>query len=338
MWNSQIKLLSFLIIFTLFSIVITTEKSLALPYYEGKRITIIVSGGPGGGNDRMARLLQKFLPKYIPGKPTVIVQNMPGAGGVLVANYLYGIAKPDGLTIGSPQRGFPFAQLLKVEGVKFDARKYSWIGSTAIESTVLAIRSELPYKTFADLQKANKPLMIGGTAPTESSTQFIFFLQEFLRLNAKMVYYPGSADAMLAVERRELDGRAGSFSSLKKFVERGTVKLLIRSRTSEEEIKDLPVDEELAADKKGKLFMAMRASIETIGKPYIAPPKTPPEVINILREAFEKMSNDPELLKFSKNNDMDYTYISAEECQKVMNKLLGQPMDITNEFAKYVKF
>lgn len=334
----QSKLLFFLITFTLLPMLITPEKSLAIPYYEGKRMTIIVSGGPGGGNDRMARLLQKFLPKYIPGKPTIVVQNMPGAGGVLVANHIYGIAKPDGLTIGSPQRGFPFAQLLKVAGVKFDVTKYSWIGSTAVESTVLVMRSALPYKTFADLQKTKTPLMIGGTAPTESSTQFVFLLQEFLGLNAKMIYYPASSDVMLAVERKELDGRAGSFSSLKSFIDRGLVRPLIRGKTFEPGNENLPVDEELATNKKAKIFMAMRSSIELIGKPYIAPPNTPTEIINILRDAFEKVGRDPELIKFSQKNDMAYAYVSANECQKVMNQIFNQPADIIDEFSKYIKF
>ena len=338
MCSWQCKCLYIIISITLFSTLMTPEKSLAIPYYEGKRITIIVSGGPGGGNDRMARLLQKFLPKYIPGKPTIVVQNMPGAGGVLVANYIYDIAKPDGLTIGSPQRGFPFAQLLKVEGVKFDVNKYSWVGSTAVESTVLAMRTGLPYRTFSDLQKTKTPLMIGGTAPTESSTQFVFLLQEFLGLNARMVYYPASSDVMLAVERKELDGRAGSFSSLKSFIDRGLVRPIIRGKTSEAGNESLPVDEELAPNKKAQTFMAMRSAIEQIGKPYIAPPKTPPEIMNILWEAFEKVGHDSELIRFSQKNDMTYAYVSAPECQKVMNQIFKQPADIKYEFAKYIRF
>ena len=326
------------LLFTIFCMLITPEKSSAIPYYEGKRMTIIVSGGPGGGNDRMARVLQKFLPKYIPGKPVIVVQNMPGAGGVLVANHIYGIAKPDGLTIGSPQRGFPFAQLLKVEGVKFDVTKYSWIGSTAVESTILGMRSDLPYKTFADLQKTKRTLMIGGTAPTESSTQFVFLLQEFLGLNAKMIYYPASSDVMLAVERKEIDGRAGSYSSLKSFIERGVVKPIIRGKTSEPGNENLPVDEDLASSKKAKIFMALRSSIELIGKPYIAPPNTPPEIMNILRDAFAKVGKDPELIKVSQKADMGYEYISANECQKVMNQIFSQPPEIIEEFSKYIKF
>ena len=125
-------------------LLISPKHLLAAPFYEGKVITIIVGYGPGGGYDRIARILAKNLSKFIPGKPTVLVQNMPGADSMIAANYLYRIAKPDGLTIGAFNRGLVFAQLLKGEGVKFDLTKFAWIGSAAIESTVLVLRADLP--------------------------------------------------------------------------------------------------------------------------------------------------------------------------------------------------
>lgn len=120
------------------------ESQAAKPYYEGKVINIVVGYSPGGGYDRLTRVLAKHLPRFIPGKPTVLVQNMPGAATVVAANYLYNVAKPDGLTIGILNRGIPFAQLLKAQGVKFDLTKYAWIGSAAIETTTLALRTDRP--------------------------------------------------------------------------------------------------------------------------------------------------------------------------------------------------
>ena len=113
------------------------------PYFEGKTVTIVVGYKPGGGYDTVARLLSRYLPKYIPGTPTVIVQNMPGANSLIAANYVYAQAKPDGLTIGTFNRNLPIGQLLKVDGVKFDMLKYAWIGSAASETTVLAIRDQV---------------------------------------------------------------------------------------------------------------------------------------------------------------------------------------------------
>ena len=145
------------------------------PYYEGKKIAIIVGFGPGGGHDRLARLIAKHLPKHIPGKPAVIVENMVGATGMIAANHIYNIAKPDGFTIGTLHGGIFFAQLLKAEGVKFDLMKYSWIGSAASEASVLCIRSDMPYKTFDDLLKAKSPSCWGQQDLQMSTVNSPFF-------------------------------------------------------------------------------------------------------------------------------------------------------------------
>jgi tripartite-type tricarboxylate transporter receptor subunit TctC len=338
MITRQRQVLFILITYFVFFLLIAPQESLPSPYYEGKKITIVVGVGPGGGYDRMARLLQKHLPRYIPGKPVIVVENMPGAASILAANRVYTLAKPDGLTIGAPQRGMPVAQLLKVDGVKFDVTKFEWVGSTAVESTVLCMRTDLPYKTFADLQKAKTQLMIGGTGLGESSTHFMTLLKEFFGLNAKQIFYPSSSDVMLAVERKEVDGRPGSFSALKPYIDRGVLIPLIRGRASVPESASLPVDEELVTDKKAKIFMAMRSSVELIGRPYVAPPKTPPAVMKILQEAFAKVVKDAEFVTEAKRNMMDVQYTSADECRTILNGLFNQPEAIIKEFSKYINF
>src|SRR5688572_30333028 len=142
------------------------------PSFAGKTVTIIVGYKPGGGYDATARLLARHLPKHIPGKPTIIVQNMPGANSLIAANHVYSVAKPDGLTIGTFNRNLPIAQLTKVEGVKFDMTKFAWIGSAASESTVLAIRTDLPYRNFEEMKKADKPIIIGATGPGANTYDF----------------------------------------------------------------------------------------------------------------------------------------------------------------------
>src|SRR6478752_10430948 len=129
--------------------------------YAGKTVTIIVGYKAGGGYDATARLLARHLPNHIPGKPTVIVQNMPGGNSIIAANHMYNVAKPDGLTIGTFNRNLPIAQLTAVQGVKYDMRKFAWIGSAANETTILVIRSELPYKNFDELRKAKERIVIG---------------------------------------------------------------------------------------------------------------------------------------------------------------------------------
>ena len=327
-----------LIVFLVVSMCISMKQALAAPYYEGKRITIIVGFGPGGGYDRMARLLAKHLPKYIPGKPPVIVENMEGASSIICANHIYNLAKPDGLTIGTFNRGLPFAQITRVEGVKFDSMKFSWIGSAAVESTVFAIRSDLPYKTFDDLKKVKEPIPVAGMGPGTSDTQFSILLKEFAGVNLKLIIYPSSADGMLAIERKEVDGRSGSYSSLKPFVERGLVRPLIRCRVAEPGTEQLPVNEDFTTDSKGKTIMAMLAAADQIGRPYVAPPGTPADVMAILKDAFAKVAKDPELKEDAKKNKMEIGYIPADECLKVVDYLLNQPADIIKEFSKYIKF
>jgi len=310
----------------------------AAPFYEGKTLKIIVGHGAGGGYDRMARLMAKYLPKYIPGKPVALVEFVPGASGLIAANQIYNITKPDGLTIVTVDRGLPIAQLLKAEGVRFDAAKFSWIGSAAVEATVLCIRSDLPYKTFEDLLRAKEPLHLGSVGPANTSHQFPILLKEFLGLKINLVIYPASAESMLAIERKEADGRAGSYSSLKPFIERGLVRPVIRGRVVESGIENLPVDEDLTKDLKGKAIMAMRSAGDLMGRPFVAPPGSPPEAMAILREAFSKVAKDPELRQEAEKFMMTVEYVPAEECLKVVNFVLSQPDDIAREFSKYIKF
>lgn len=310
----------------------------AAPFYEGKTLKIIVGHGAGGGYDRMARLMAKYLPKYIPGKPVALVEFVPGASGLIAANQIYNITKPDGLTIVTVDRGLPIAQLLKAEGVRFDAAKFSWIGSAAVEATVLCIRSDLPYKTFEDLLRAKEPFHLGSVGPANTSHQFPILLKEFLGLKINLVIYPASAESMLAIERKEADGRAGSYSSLKPFIERGLVRPVIRGRVVESGIENLPVDEDLTKDPKGKAIMAMRSAGDLMGRPFVAPPGSPPEAMAILREAFSKVAKDPELKQEAEKFMMTVEYVPAEECLKVVNFVLSQPDDIAREFSKYIKF
>jgi tripartite-type tricarboxylate transporter receptor subunit TctC len=307
--------------------------------YAGKTVTIIVGYKAGGGYDATARVLARHLPKHIPGKPTIIVQNMPGANSMIAANHVYSVAKPDGLTIGTFNRNLPIAQLTKVEGVKFDMRKFVWIGSAASESTILAIRSDLPYKNYEDLKKANKPVVIGATGPGANTYDFPLLLKDLLGLNLKIVTgYSSSADIMLAIERKEVDGRAGSYTSIRPFIDRKLVQPIVRARAIEKGIEQLPVDENLAPNARAKAIMALRSAPEVIGRPYVMPPGTPEATAKIMREAFIKVLNDQDLVAEATKAKMDLEFVSGDEAQKVIKEMLEQPKDVVDEFSKYIKF
>ncbi|OGQ18149.1 MAG: hypothetical protein A3C54_07195 [Deltaproteobacteria bacterium RIFCSPHIGHO2_02_FULL_60_17] len=316
----------------------TPVLALGASYYEGKTLTIVVGYKPGGGYDRYARLYAKYLPKHIPGSPTIIIQNMPGANSIIAANHLYSVAKPDGLTIGTFNNALTTAQLTKVEGVKYDLTKFSWIGSAASDAVIMVIRSDLPYKTFDDMRKA-KEIVIGTTGPGSSTHDFPSILKEFTGLNLKLVSgYSSSADVMLAIERKEADGRAGSYDSIKPFIDRGLVRPVIRNRISAPGIEKLPVDEQLTKDPKGKAIMAVNAAPTSIYRPFVAPPGTPAEVMKVLRDAFANASKDKELLAEAKKSKMTIDFASAEEALKIVREVLSQPAEMAREIGKYIKF
>jgi tripartite-type tricarboxylate transporter receptor subunit TctC len=308
-------------------------------HYAGKTLTIVVGYKTGGGYDATARLLARHLPKHIPGKPNVIVQNMPGANSIIAANHLYAVAKPDGLTIGTFNRNLPIAQLTKVEGVKYDMTKFAWIGSAASECTVLAIRADLPYKTFEELRKSKQQIVIGATGPGASTYDFPLLLKEFLGLNVKLVSgYQSSADIMLAVERKEVDGRAGSFTSIRPFIDRNLVRPVLRARATEPGVENLPIDEDLAPNARAKAIMALRSAPEVVGRPYVMHPDTPAEHLKTMRQAFAAAIKDAELVAESKKAKMDLEFVDGDVALKVMKDVLSQPKDVVDEFSKYIKF
>ncbi len=330
---------AYLLILVFVSVFISGGELRAAPTYEGKVIKIVVAFPPGGGYDRMARILAKYVPKYIPGKPTVIVENMPGASGMIGANHVYNIAKPDGFTIGAINRVTSSAQLLKVEGVKFDMLKFSWIGSMAVETSVFALRSDLPYKTFDDLKKAKDPINIGATGPGDTTYNFPTLIKQFLGLNLKLTTgYVATADILLATERKEVDGYASAYNSIKPHIVRGLLRPLIRTKVSSMGIENLPAVEDLTTDRMGKTILSMYSVSDRIGRPYVCPPGTSAETINILRDAFAKLSKDPELKQEADKLMMDVDYTPANECLKEIQFLLSQPPETVNEFKKYVKF
>lgn len=307
--------------------------------YAGKTVTIVVGYKPGGGYDRVARLLARHLPKHIAGGPSVIVQNMPGANSVIAANHVYKVAAPDGLTIGTFNRNLPIGQLLKVDGVQYDMLKFAWIGSAASESTILAVRSDLPYQTFEDLRKAKEPVIVGATGPGANTYDFPLLLKDLLGANLKIVSgYSSSSDIMLAIERKEADARAGSYTSIVTFIDRKLVRPLVRARASEPGIEKLPVDEDLAPNARAKTIMALRSAPEVVGRPYVMPPGTPGNLVEIMRAAFAKAIEDPALKAEAKKAKMDLNYVSGDEALKVMKEVLNQPKDIVDEFSKYIKF
>jgi tripartite-type tricarboxylate transporter receptor subunit TctC len=310
----------------------------AKPYYEGKIVNIIVGYAPGGGYDRMARIMAKHLPRYIPGKPTVLVQNMPGASSMITANYVYNMAKPDGLSIGTFNRYLTLSQLLKMDGVRFDLRKFAWVGSEAVEAAVFTVRGDMPYRTVEDLRKAKEPLFIGNTGEIDTGSQFAPLLRDFLGPNIKFVTYPQTADILLAIERKEVSGYGFTYTTAKPYIDRGMIRPLMRGPISAPGIENLPVNADLTSDQRLKTIVKILAAPDQLGRPFVAPPGTPPDIMEILRNAFKKVAEDPQVRDETKKMKMEVQYTPAPEVMKLIQYVLGQPADIAAEVARHGKF
>lgn len=307
--------------------------------FRGKTVTIVVGYPPGGGYDRMARLLARYLEKHLPGNPTVVVQNMPGAASVVAANHVYGTARPDGLVVGAFNRNLVLAQLVKADGVRFDMSRFAWIGSPSTETTVLVLRGDLPHRTMDDLRRSREPLYIGATGPGASTFDFPLLLKAFLGANLRIISgYPSGTEVNLAMERKEMDGRAGSYSSLRALIDRGLMRPVVRGRASVAEIEKLPVDEDLTSDPRARAVMALRSAPDIVGRPFVAPPGTPPEIIQAYRDALTNLAKDREFLAEATRAGFEIDVVVGEQALRITRQVLNAPPDVVRIFTQFFKF
>lgn len=307
-------------------------------FYQGKRITIVI-GTQSGGSMVAARVLSQHLGKYIPGNPTILVQPMLGGSHIVATNHVFTIAKPDGLTLLAANPNVAIAQLVKEEAVRFDVTKFAWIGSSGSDGVVLTIRSDLPYKTFEQLQRADRELLVGTTAVGSNAYDFPLLLKEFAGAKFKMVSgYPANPDIVLAIERKEVEIWSAFAASVRPVVQKGVVHPLIRSSVPSPGFEHLPIDENFTTHPVGKALMAIKTGPLAIGRALAAPPATPPERVEILRKALAAALSDPELDADFHKSQIDYSHISGSEVLRRFTTLMKQPPDIQRQLAKYIKF
>jgi len=263
---------------------------------------------------------------------------MPGAAHLLVTNNVFNVAKPDGLTILASNPNVAIAQLSKVEQVRFDVRKFQWIGSSGADGVALSIRSDLPYKSFDELKKADRELVVGTTGPGSNAHDFPLLLKEFAGLKVKLVSgYPSNSDVLLAVERKEVDSWSALATTIKLAADRGVVRPLVRGRVAVPGFENLPVDEELATSALGKSLMAIKSIPQSIGRAFAVAPATPADRVALLRDAFAKAIKDPELVAEAKKAKINVNLISHEQVLKDFTALLNQTPETLKEMGKYIK-
>jgi tripartite-type tricarboxylate transporter receptor subunit TctC len=317
-------------------------------FFKGKTIRIVVGNSAGGAMDDWARFLAPILGKHIPGNPDIVVQNMPGAGGVIAANYVYSVGKPDGLTLGLVGSSLYIEQLLGHKEVKFDWPKFSWIGSPEQISNVLFMRADGPYKTLEDIRKATEPPRCASLARTGLGYYLIRILEEGLGLKFNIVAgYGGGGEMNLAIEKGEAHCRAGTSSAYvgreptRTWMKKGFVRALAQSgATRYAKLPDVPTIYELldahkAPEATKRVARVVLASGD-LGRPFIASPGTPPERVKVLRAALTATLNDNELLAGAKKRDWDLELTTGEELESLSKSIMVQPPDVIERVKKMV--
>jgi tripartite-type tricarboxylate transporter receptor subunit TctC len=316
------------------------------PFYQGKTIRIIVGFTPGGFYDRWARLLARYMPKYIPGNPEIIVQNMPGASSVIAANYVYSVGKGDGLTVGMPINSLYLDQLVGRKEVKFDVRKFEWIGTQEKSGSMLYIRADSPYKTLDDVVKSKEPPKCGATGTASTGYILPKVLEETLRAKFNIVLgYPGGSEIDLAVQKGEMVCRGQDIPShfgrepFTTWHKEGFDRHLVQdSRKREPRLAEAPtiwelMDQHKTPEASRRVAEVILTAVE-FGRPMMATPGTPADRVKILRDAYAKAMADPGLIEEAKKGRMDMELTRGEVLQKVAREVLEQPPDVITRVKK----
>jgi tripartite-type tricarboxylate transporter receptor subunit TctC len=315
-------------------------------YYQGKTITFIVGSGAGTAYDMYARLLANHIGKHITGSPGVVVQNMPAAGGMVAANFIYGVAKPDGLTVVSINPAHYFNQLQGNKEVKFDWPKFTWIASSDKSEHMLYMRADAPYKTIQDVRKAAEAPKCGATGTGTSGHYVPRMLEETLGTKFNIVTgYAGGNEIDLATERNEVVCRA--FTTAAYFArepyhswrKKNFVRVLLQTgHKRDPQLPDVPLlgdlmDEFKTSDLGRRVATVMLGSGE-LGRPIVTSPGVPADRARILRDAFMKAMTDPALLADAAKNKLEITPVGGEELAKIAKDVIDQPVEVVERIKK----
>ncbi len=304
----------------------------AQSFYEGKTVTIVTSTGVGGTYDVTARLIARHMARFIPGRPAMKVQNMPGGGNVLATNFMYTIAPKDGTTIASVHNAMPVHQVLDGQGVRFDASKFEWLGSTGPETEVILVWHTAGVRTLDEAKK--RELILGGTGAGSGVVIIPRVMNALLGTKFKIVTgYKSSEDINIALQRGEVEARAFSLISIT--AQRGDwlrdKKITFLAQVGAKrahEIPDVPLVTELAASEEDRQVFKLISTAQGLGRPYLAPPGTPADRVATLRKAFEATMTDKAFLAEAEKLQLDIDAISAEDITQMVRETVTAPASI----------
>lgn len=309
-------------------------------FYKGKQIKIVVGASAGAASDLYARVAASHLPRHIPGKPDIIVQNMPGGGSMTAANYVYSVAKPDGLTLAALTSPIYFAQLLGQKEVQFDWAKFSWIGTPEENDELLFIRSDLPYKSLLDLRNASDPVRCGTTGVGSTGYYIPKLLAHIFNFKVNLVTgYPGAADVDVAVERNEVHCRGTTIAAFfgrepgRTWAKNGFVRILVQTGDKKNErVPETPtiwelMNQEKTSEAKKRLARVILGP-GAFGRPVVATPGIPADRVKLLRDAYTKMTQDAEFLAEAKKRGWEINPVGGEKLEALAKEVVNQPPEV----------
>jgi tripartite-type tricarboxylate transporter receptor subunit TctC len=301
-------------------------------FYRGKQLRMIVGSAVGGGYDLFARIVARHIGNHIPGRPSVIVQNQPAAGGVVMANQLYGQGPKDGTVIGVPINGLPTAPLLQ-SGTQFDPVRLNWIGSTNREAYVAFVWHTVPVESIGEL--TSKEVVVGATTPGTTMVDFPLLVNDVLGFKFKIVRgYQGTPQINLAIERGEVQGMGGlGWASVKAqtphWISGKKIRVLAQyGLTRHAELVDVPTMLEFARSDADRQAMTMLVARTEYGRPYFLPPDVPPDRVAKLRRAFDATMRDPGFIAEAAKLEFDIDPLTGEQVQALVGELAATPRDV----------
>jgi tripartite-type tricarboxylate transporter receptor subunit TctC len=295
-------------------------------FFKNKTVRLVVGFAAGGGFDIYSRAIARHLSKHIPGNPSVVVENMTGAGSLLAANHLYKVAKPDGLTIGNIHGNQILNQVLGSPGIEFDARRFEWIGVPVKDNGACALTKASGITSLEQWKASKTPVKLGGGGPGDTTTTTAKILKEALSLPIQLVMgYKGTSDMRLAAESGELAGACFQWESIKttwrKGLDAGEVVMVIQTNPKRHpELAQVPnAIDEAKSEEARQLIRAGLHDPAAMTRPYLLPPATPKDRVQLLRRAFLETLNDPSFIAEAKKSTLELDPISGEELEKLID-------------------
>jgi tripartite-type tricarboxylate transporter receptor subunit TctC len=333
---------SFLLLMAVFLALITIPSGAgADDFYKGKTVRMIVGLSAGGGFDTYARAIARHMSKHIPGKPSIIVENMTGAGSLIAANYVYKVAKPDGLTIGHFIGGLFLGQVLGQKGIEFDARKFEYIGAPVTDHAVCALTRASGITGIEKWMASKAPVKMGGIAPGTSTDNATRILKSALGLPIQVVSgYKGTADIRLAADSGEIDGGCWGWDSVsvtwRQALENGeTVVVLQANRRTHPDLPQVPQAIKFAkTDEARKMIEVGIHADGDLLRTYTLPPGTPKDRVQLLRKAFEATLKDPQFISEAKQSKLNIHPLSGPDIEKSIVSLFNLEPKLVNKLKE----